>query len=80
MTCGVRVIMFDLKKKTRYELPGFQDTNKLRLMPYFSLAKRPYALAVRYEQVAIRNLQNHETVVRVRDSLSGAVEGLLEPL
>jgi hypothetical protein len=80
MSYGVRVIIFDLKRKTRFELSGFQDTNKLRLMPYFSLDKRPYVLTVRYDQVAIRNLQNLETQVRVRDNLSGSVEGLLEPL
>lgn len=37
MSEGVKVIMFDLKKMSRYEITSFRDTNKFKLMPYFHL-------------------------------------------
>lgn len=79
MSEGVRVILIDLKRRSRVELKGLRDTNKLRLMPYFDMRRRPLALAMRYEQAAIRNLQNHEITVRVRDVLQSA-DGLMEPM
>jgi hypothetical protein len=56
MHSGVRVYMIDLKKKIKYEVSWFADTQKIRLMPGFCYKKRPLALTVKYDQTTLRNL------------------------
>lgn len=49
MNNGVKTLIFDLKKRIKYEVKGLHDTTKVKLLPHFNYKTMPLALTVRYD-------------------------------